>query len=415
MSRSARLITDEGGQALPAFASIAAVASALGVVSFGAAQAMVGLAERQSSADIAALAGAKELFLGSTAGVVRDRANRLLRANGNFAGAVVVSSIGEGQPRVRVRVDTPLRIGVGGLMLTIGVHRTATAAVRDIFGAADTAGPGDYPGPFAFRQGKPMRPDVALAFDRMARAAGAAGHQLVVVSAWRSSAEQARLFAAHPDPRWVAPPGKSLHRLGTELDLGPAGTYDWLLANSGRFGFLRRYPWEPWHFGYTRSPGSASVGFGNQARSPGTGGALPSWVPASYRAPIISASIRWGVSAALLAAQIRAESDFQPRTVSSAGAQGISQLMPDEARRFHVDPFEPAQAIGAQAQLMRELLARFGSVPLALAAYNAGAGVVSRCGCIPPYPETRAYVARIIGWLKGAGSGSFGPSIALIE
>jgi soluble lytic murein transglycosylase-like protein len=89
--------------------------------------------------------------------------------------------------------------------------------------------------------------------------------------------------------------------------------------------------------------------------------------------------------------------------------------MPDEARRFHVDPFEPAQAIGAQAQLMRELLARFGSVPLALAAYNAGAGAVSRCGCIPPYPETRAYVARIIGWLKGAGTGSFGPSIALIE
>ena len=52
---------------------------------------------------------------------------------------------------------------------------------------------------------------------------------------------------------------------------------------------------------------------------------------------------------------------------------------------------------------MRDLLRQFGSVPLALAAYNAGAGAVARCGCVPPYPETRAYVARILGLLDGAG------------
>src|SRR4051795_5110190 len=89
-----------------------------------------------------------------------------------------------------------------------------------------------------------MRPDVALAFDRMARAASAAGVHLIVVSGFRSDAEQAVLFARHPDPRWVAPPGKSLHRLATELDLGPRSAYGWLAANAGRFGFVKRYSWE---------------------------------------------------------------------------------------------------------------------------------------------------------------------------
>ena len=70
-----------------------------------------------------------------------------------------------------------------------------------------------YDGPLAYRQGKPMRPDVALAFDRMAAAARKeAGLLLSISSGFRSDAEQARLFAAHPDPKWVAPPGESLHR-----------------------------------------------------------------------------------------------------------------------------------------------------------------------------------------------------------
>src|SRR4051794_14348526 len=88
-----------------------------------------------------------------------------------------------------------------------------------------------------------MRPDVALAFDRMAAAAAADGVDLIVVSGFRSDAEQARLFAAHPDPRWVARPGTSLHRLGTELDLGPASAYGWLARNAPAFGFKQRYAW----------------------------------------------------------------------------------------------------------------------------------------------------------------------------
>ena len=69
-----------------------------------------------------------------------------------------------------------------------------------------------YTGPLAYRQGKPMRPDVARAFDRMETAARADGVRLIVTSGYRSDAEQAELYARHPDPKWVAPPGKSLHR-----------------------------------------------------------------------------------------------------------------------------------------------------------------------------------------------------------
>jgi hypothetical protein len=97
-----------------------------------------------------------------------------------------------------------------------------------------------------------MRPDVAGAFDRLATAARRAGISLVITSAYRSDAEQARLFAEHPDPRWVAPPGTSLHRCATELDLGPSSAYAWLAANAPRFGFLKRYPWEPWQLGFAR-------------------------------------------------------------------------------------------------------------------------------------------------------------------
>jgi soluble lytic murein transglycosylase-like protein len=67
------------------------------------------------------------------------------------------------------------------------------------------------------------------------------------------------------------------------------------------------------------------------------------------------------------------------------------------------NPFDPAAAIDAQAHLMHDLLRQLGSVPLALAAYNAGPAPVQACGCVPPYPETQAYVAKILGILGGAG------------
>jgi hypothetical protein len=65
--------------------------------------------------------------------------------------------------------------------------------------------------------------------------------QLIVTAGYRSDAEQAKLYAAHPDPRWVAPPGKSLHRWGTELDLGPRSAYGSLARNADRVHFVQRY------------------------------------------------------------------------------------------------------------------------------------------------------------------------------
>jgi soluble lytic murein transglycosylase-like protein len=266
-----------------------------------------------------------------------------------------------------------------------------------------THGGGGYDGPLAYRQGKPMRPDVAEAFDRLAEAARREARlYLSIASGFRSDAEQARLFASNPDPKWVARPGTSLHRYGTELDLGPPAAYGWLERNARRFGFIKRYSWEDWHYGYVHNVGSASVGYGHHS---GDGrSAVPSFVPAAFHEPIVRASQRWNVGAALLAAQLYAESGFNPFAVSRAGARGIAQFMPATANAYRLrEPFDPVAAIDAQAHLMRDLLRRFGSVPLALAAYNAGAGAVARCMCIPPFPETRAYVARILGLLGGAG------------
>jgi hypothetical protein len=300
-----------------------------------------------------------------------------------------------GRVPVRARATAELSPGAGG-------------------GAPDFGSGGGYDGPLAYRQGKPMRPDVALAFDRMAMAARReAGLFLAVTSGFRSDAEQARLFAEHPDPRWVAPPGESLHRYATELDLAPPAAYAWLAANAQRFGFIQRYSWEPWHYGLDRNIGSSSVGFGDGRATR----AVQSFVPARFAPLIIRAAQRWSVSAQLLAAQLYAESNFNPFARSPAGAEGIAQFMPGTAAAIGLlDPFDPEAAIDAQGHLMRDLLGRFGSVPLALAAYNAGPGAVAACGCVPPISETRAYVARILGLLGGAGEVAAGPlEVRLVE
>lgn len=288
----------------------------------------------------------------------------------------------------------------------------ASAPVSSWTGMPSQAEGGGYSGPLVYRDGEAMRPDVADAYDRMAQAARRAGLDLLVVSGFRSDAEQARLFAQHPDPRWVAPPGHSLHRCGTELDLGPSAAYGWLLAHASRFGFLRRYPWEPWHFGFAAGPAPCSEA-GNDVSASGFPGeqdglarssGLPSFVPGRFRAPLLRSAALWNVSPGLLAAQLMAESGFDPSAVSPAGALGIAQFMPSTGRSYGLrDPFDPIASIDAQAHLMSDLLRQFRSVPLALAAYNAGSGAVAACHCVPPYPETRAYVARILALAGGAG------------
>lgn len=399
------------GQAALALAAGALIVLGGGLALAWAAAGVTAHGARQRAADLGALAAARALLdgRGSPALALRSRARHagavVARANGARRIAVVPGP-GPLPDRVTVLVSDPVRLP-GGVL--IGGRARAVAAVA---AGLVPIGDGAYGGPFARRQGRPMRPDVALAFDRLAAAAARAGHPLTVVSAFRTDAEQARLFAARPDPRWVARPGTSLHRLGTELDLGPASAYGWLAAHAGAFGFVRRYAWEPWHYGYGRSPGSASVGFGVAGARTG----VPAYVPPRYAPALRAASSRWGVGAALLAAQLRQESGFDPRARSGAGALGIAQFLPGTARRYGLrDPLDPGAAIAAQAHLMHDLLARFGSVPLALAAYNAGPGRVAACRCVPPIAETRAYVQRIVALARGfGGPGSLGPAVRLV-
>ena len=116
-------------------------------------------------------------------------------------------------------------------------------------------------------------------------------------------------------------------------------------------------------------------------------------------APLIdSAAKAQNVDRKLIRAVMEQESGFRPCAVSSKGALGLMQLMPDTAHDLQVqDPFEPAQSIQAGARYLKQLLDRYkGDVPHALAAYNAGPNIVEPGAAIPDIPETRGYVEAIL-------------------
>ncbi len=435
-ARLVRRLLDEGGQALPLALGGAFVLIVAALAMVAIAGAVTGKGRVQRAADLAAISAARSM---------RDDLPRLLSPptlpNGlpnplhmekfvyllRARAAAFEAAKANGVSPLRLRVSFPDQLSFAPVRakaavvadLDVGRRRVPTEAsaiaeagtpVSALGAMPSMASGGGYSGPLAYRQGEGMRPDVASAFDRMAAAASRAGVSLVVNSAFRSDAEQARLFAANPDPQWVAPPGHSLHRCATEMDLGPDSAYGWLAANAGRFGFLQRYSWEPWHFGYTKGPppcsaaGNAIGAGGGDGGAAGVGG-LPSFVPGRFRAPLLAAASHWNVSAALLAAQLMAESNFNPFATSSAGAEGIAQFIPSTAAAYGLrDPFDPVAAIEAQAHLMSDLIHQLGSPALALAAYNAGPAPVQACHCVPSIPETAAYVSRILALLGGAGA-----------
>jgi cell wall-associated NlpC family hydrolase len=119
-----------------------------------------------------------------------------------------------------------------------------------------------------------------------------------------------------------------------------------------------------------------------------------------YASAFSAAEQKYGLPTGLLSAVAHTESGFDPAAVSSAGAVGLMQLMPATASALGVDPANPTQAIDGAARLLRGELDKFGSVPLALAAYNAGGPAVDKYGDIPPYPQTQNYVQKVMSYLS---------------
>jgi len=138
-----------------------------------------------------------------------------------------------------------------------------------------------------------------------------------------------------------------------------------------------------------RRSGNPAAGFAGDAPVSGT-----VW-------PQIDAEARrHGLPPSLLRAVAWQESRGRAGAVSSKGALGVMQLMPATAAFLGVDPLDVNDNLRGGAMFLRQQLDRFGSVPLALAAYNAGPGAVKRFGGIPPYRETRLYVASILARLS---------------
>lgn len=117
-----------------------------------------------------------------------------------------------------------------------------------------------------------------------------------------------------------------------------------------------------------------------------------------YDGIIDQASRRFGIDSALIKAVIKAESDFDHQAVSRKGAQGLMQLMPDTADEMRVqDPFDPAENIFGGARYLNLMLKRFNNnQQLALAAYNAGPENVETYKGVPPFPETKGFIKRVM-------------------
>lgn len=145
---------------------------------------------------------------------------------------------------------------------------------------------------------------------------------------------------------------------------------------------------------------SAVLG-GTTAASAATGTAGSSGA-AAYQGLFDAAEAKYDLPDGLLSAVAKTESGYDAGAVSPVGARGLMQLMPGTARELGVDASDPAQAVDGAARLLAGHLDRFGSLPLALAAYNAGPGNVTKYGGVPPFAETQAYVRKVAAAMPGS-------------
>jgi soluble lytic murein transglycosylase-like protein len=150
--------------------------------------------------------------------------------------------------------------------------------------------------------------------------------------------------------------------------------------------------------------GSAPGGYQALAQGAGATGATGASGEAGgeYEALIDQAASRNGLDPAVLHGLIQQESGFDPSATSSAGASGLTQLMPGTASSLGVaDPLNPSESIEGGARYLGQLTSEFGgNTEDALAAYNAGPGAVEQYGGIPPYAETQSYVSKVLGYAE---------------
>ena len=438
----------ERGQALPALLGGITILLVAALAIASIAGALTGKGRLQRAADLSALSAARSmrdemprvtapplLPDGAPNPAHIDRALYLSRAR---AAAFEAAKANDADPR-RLRVTFPgtafpplrVRVDVVGELRPAAAPRAratevlayavAEAAAPAGAGAAapELASGGGYSGSLVYRQGEGMRPDVGRAFDRMAAAAAGSGTALIVNSGFRSDAEQAQLFAQHPDPTWVAPPGHSLHRCATELDLGPASAYGWLAANAGRFGFRQRYSWEPWHYGYSAGPPPCSraadrtlvAGVASDKTSGGPGrlgrlvrgpagvcaGSLPRPDRAGCRAlERLRGAARRPADGRIRLRPLRGLSGRRPghRPVHARDRRRLRAPRPFRPRGGNRRPgtpdVRPAAPLRLRAARARRLQRRRGRR--------------RPCACVPGYPETIAYVAHILALLDGSGA-----------
>jgi len=154
--------------------------------------------------------------------------------------------------------------------------------------------------------------------------------------------------------------------------------------------------------GFAGALQAASAGTGSAREASATATSAPEAGGGEYESMIQQAAARYGVDPAVLHGLIEQESGFDAHAQSSAGAMGLTQLMPGTASTLGVsNPFDPAEAIEGGARYLAQLTSQFGgNTTDALAAYNAGPGAVSQYGGVPPYAETQSYVSKVLSYAE---------------